>query len=300
MPLTIAETRVSGGGGYKQITPSYFATVGLTIVRGRGLTDADRKGSTPAIVVNQQFAEQILPGRQSDRIASAHPGDHSRRAGARSGDSLGDRRRRAERARRRARPITTTAGHVRVDRTGPGATDPASCCARRVDAAAITEPLRAAIRSIDPGQAVTNIRTISSMEDDYVAPDRLRTSLIAAFGAIALILAAVGIYGVMAYSVEQRTHEIGIRAALGAGSGALVGLVMRQAAVLAVVGVALGVGAALASGRVLSSLLFGVTPRDAVSITAAAVTLGVTALFAAWIPARRAAAVDPIRALKVE
>jgi ABC-type antimicrobial peptide transport system permease subunit len=138
------------------------------------------------------------------------------------------------------------------------------------------------------------------MEDEFVAPNRLRTSLIGAFGAIALLLAAIGIYGVMAYSVEQRTQEIGIRAALGASRGALVGLVMRQATVLAAAGVLLGVAAALASGRVLSSLLFGVTPRDAASMIAAAVTLGATALVAAWIPARRAAGIDPIRALRTE
>ena len=298
MPLTIAETRANGGGGYKQITPSYFATIGLAIVRGRGLTDADRKGSTPAIVVNQRFAEQYFPG--GNPIGS-HLLIQEIIPGARAlgpeipweivgvvqnehAGGLGDQER----------------GGMYVSTEQGPAYGPSIVLLTAIDASAIAEPLRAAIRSLDPGQAVTNIRTISSMQDDYVAPDRLRTSLIAAFGAIALILAAVGIYGVMAYSVEQRTHEIGIRAALGAGSGALVGLVMRQAAVLAVVGVAIGVGAALASGRVLSSLLFGVTPRDAVSITAAAVTLGITALFAAWIPARRAAAVDPIKALRTE
>jgi ABC-type antimicrobial peptide transport system permease subunit len=169
-----------------------------------------------------------------------------------------------------------------------------------IDASAIGEPLRGAIRSVDADQVVTTPRTISSLEDDYVAPNRLRTSLIAAFGAIALLLAAGGIYGVMAYSVEQRTQEIGIRAALGASRGALVGLVMSQAAALAAAGIAVGIAASLASGRVLASFLFGVTPRDAVSMTIAAVTLGVTALVAAWIPARRAAAVDPIRALRTE
>jgi putative ABC transport system permease protein len=298
MPLTIAETRAAGGGGFKEITPSYFATIGLAIRRGRGLTDADRKGSPPAIVVNQQFADEYFPGGNPigshlliQEIIPGQPAlgpeipweivgvvenEHSRGLGDHDG-----------------------AGMYVSTEQGP-AYGPSVVLRTAVDAAAIAEPLRAAIRSIDPGQAVTNIRTISSMENDYVAPNRLRTSLVAAFGAIALILAAVGIYGVMAYSVEQRTHELGIRAALGAGSGALVELVMRQAALLTVIGIAVGVGAALASGRVLSSLLFGVTPRDAVSIVAAAVTLGLTALFAAWIPARRAAAVDPIRALRTE
>jgi putative ABC transport system permease protein len=298
MPLTIAESRKTGGAGFKEITPSYFATVGLAIVRGRGLTGADRKGSPPAIVVNEQFAEQFFPGGDPIGvhllIQEIIPGqralgpeipwevvgvvqnEHAGGLGDHDGAGL----------------------YVSMEQ-GP-AYGPSVVLRTAVDAMAIAEPLRAAIKSIDPGQAVTNVRSVSSMEDDYVAPDRLRTSLIAAFGAIALLLAAVGIYGVMAYSVEQRTHEIGIRAALGAGRGALVGLVMRQATVLVGLGVALGIGAALAMGRILSSLLFGVTPRDPVTLIAAAVTLALTALAAAWVPARRAAAVDPIRALRVE
>jgi putative ABC transport system permease protein len=298
MPLTIAETRKDGGAGYKQITPSYFSTIGLTIVRGRGLNDGDRKGSTPAIVVNQQFADQFFPGSDPlgkhlliQEIIPGQPAlgpeipweivgvvsnEHAGGLGEHDGAGM----------------------YVSIEqgvRYGPSVV-----LRTAVDASAIAEPLRAAIRSIDPDQVVSNPRTISSMEDEFVAPNRLRTSLIGAFGAIALVLAAIGIYGVMAYSVEQRTQEIGIRAALGASRGALVGLVMRQATVLAAAGVLLGVAAALASGRVLSSLLFGVTPRDAASMIAAAVTLGATALVAAWIPARRAAGIDPIRALRTE
>jgi putative ABC transport system permease protein len=299
MPFTIAETKKEGGGaGYKQITPSYFATIGLTIVRGRGLNDGDRKGTTPAIVVNQQFADQFFPGADPlgkhlliQEIIPGQPAlgpdipweivgvvsnEHAGGLGDRDGAGM----------------------YVSIEqgvRYGPSVV-----LRTAVDASAIAGPLRAAIRSVDPDQVVSPPRTIASLEDEYVAPNRLRTSLIAAFGAIALLLAAVGIYGVMSYSVEQRTHEIGIRAALGAGRGALVALVMRQATALATIGVALGTAAALASSRVLASLLFGVSPRDALTMTIAALTLGVTALVAAWIPARRAAAVDPIRALRTE
>jgi putative ABC transport system permease protein len=298
MPLTIAETRREGGAGYKQVTPSYFSTIGLTIVRGRGLTDTDRKGTPPAIVVNQQFAEQFFPGADPigkhlliQEIIAGQPAlgpdipweivgvvtnEHAGGLGDHDGAGM----------------------YVSIEqgvRYGPSVV-----LRTAVEASAIAEPLRAAIRGIDLDQVVTPPRTISSLEDDYVAPSRLRTSLIAAFGVIALLLAAIGIYGVIAYSVEQRTQEIGIRAALGAGRGALVSLVMRQAAMLTAIGVVLGVGASLASSRVLASLLFGVTPRDALTMTVAALTLGVTALLAGWIPARRAAGIDPIRALRVE
>jgi putative ABC transport system permease protein len=299
IPFTIAETRKEGGGaGYKQISPSYFATIGLTIRRGRGLNDGDRKGMTPAIVVNQQFADQFFPGSdplgQHLLIQEIIPGQPAlgpdipwEIVGVVSNEhagGLGDH---------------DGAGmYVSIEqgvRYGPSVV-----LRTAVDASAIAEPLRAAIRSIDPDQVVSPPRTISSLEDEYVAPNRLRTSLIAAFGAIALLLAGVGIYGVMSYSVEQRTPEIGIRAALGAGRPALVGMVMKQAAMLSAIGVALGTGAALASSRVLASLLFGVTPRDTLTMAVAAVTLATTALVAAWLPARRAAAIDPIRALRTE
>ena len=104
----------------------------------------------------------------------------------------------------------------------------------------------------------------------------------------------------MSYSVEQRTAEIGIRAALGASGGSLVGLIMRQATVITAAGLAIGLAAAVAAGNVLASLLFGVTPRDPLTLAAAPVALGLTALVAAWLPARRAASIDPIRALRTE
>jgi len=298
MPLTIAETRKEGGAGYKQITPSYFSTIGLTILRGRGLTDADRKGTTPAIVVNQQFAEAFFPGSNPigahlliQEIIPGQPAlgpdipwqivgvvSNEHAVGLEHNNSAGM--------------------YVSMEQSPRYGTSVVLRTA--VDASAIAEPLRAAIRSLDREQVISEPRTVASMQNDFVAPDRLRTSLIAAFGAIALLLAAVGIYGVMAYSVEQRTREIGIRAALGAGRGALVGLVMQQAAILAAIGVGLGLAGALVTTKWMASLLFGIKPRDPASLAAAVGILAGTALLAAWIPARRAAAVDPIRALRSE
>jgi putative ABC transport system permease protein len=167
--------------------------------------------------------------------------------------------------------------------------------------AAITAAsLKAAIQEIDPNQPLTNVRTIEEIKSESVATDRLRTWLIVLFGSIACLLASIGIYGVISYSVAQRTHEIGVRAALGASRGRLLGLVMRRASLLTAIGLVLGLGTAIASGRLLETLLFGVSARDAVSLTVAAILLGAVAMFAAWIPARRAAAVDPLVALRVE
>ena len=153
---------------------------------------------------------------------------------------------------------------------------------------------------MDPNQAVSEVATISEAAAAFVAPDRLRTALIAAFAGIALLLAAVGIFGVMSYTVAQRTREIGIRAALGASRARLLRQVIGQAALLAAIGVVIGTGAALAAGRFLSSLLVGVTPQDVPTLAAAALVLAVTAIVSAWIPARRAARVDPVTALRAE
>jgi putative ABC transport system permease protein len=144
------------------------------------------------------------------------------------------------------------------------------------------------------------VRTIQDIRDDSLAADRLRTWLVAAFSGIALLLAGIGIFGVIAYSVAQRTHEIGLRAALGASRGRLMSLVMRHAAILTFAGLALGIAGAIGGTRFMSSLLFGVQPNDIVSMAVAALLLAVVALLAAWIPARRAARVDPLVALRAE
>jgi putative ABC transport system permease protein len=160
--------------------------------------------------------------------------------------------------------------------------------------------LKTAVHEVDPDLPLAQVRTADQIRHASVAPDRLRTWLVGVFSALALILAAVGVYGVIAYSVAQQTHEIGVRAALGATRRSLVAQVMRRAAMLTLAGLMLGLLAALAVGGVLRSLLFGISPWDAISLAGAASTLGVVALFAAWAPARRAASIDPIEALRVE
>jgi len=169
-----------------------------------------------------------------------------------------------------------------------------------MDPAGLAPALRAAIKDVDATQPVTDVRTIADIKDEYLSGDRMRTWLLAVFSSLALLLAAVGIYGVISYSVAQRTQEIGIRTALGATQSRIVALVLRQASLLIGIGLAIGIGAALALTRLMSSLLFRVAPRDPLSLALAAALLAVAGLYAAYSPARRAAAVDPIRALRVD
>ena len=160
--------------------------------------------------------------------------------------------------------------------------------------------LKAAIQEIDPHQSLSEVRTLADIKHESVAPDRLRTWLIVCFGGIAALLAGIGVYGVISYSVAQRTHEIGLRAALGASRTRLMAGVMTRASLLTALGLIGGIGGAIASTRWLEALLFGIAPRDAISLAAACAILGTIALCAAWIPARRAARVDPLVALRVE
>jgi ABC-type antimicrobial peptide transport system permease subunit len=154
---------------------------------------------------------------------------------------------------------------------------------------------------VDRSIAVSDMRTMPQVVSEYVSPWRLLTALLGIFAALALVVAGIGVYGVMAYAVRQRTHEIGIRMALGAGRGEVVGLVVRHAMRLALWGATLGVLGALGVARVLASLmLYGVSPTDPAVIGGVAALLAIVALLASWLPARRATAVDPMIALRSE
>ncbi|HEU4630091.1 MAG TPA: FtsX-like permease family protein, partial [Gemmatimonadaceae bacterium] len=157
-----------------------------------------------------------------------------------------------------------------------------------------------AVLAVDPALKLRDVWTVEAAIDERLAGPRFTMTLLAGFAALALVLAAVGLYGVIAYAVAQRTREIGVRIALGARPQRVVAQVIRQAAVLAGIGIVLGLAGAVAATRVLRSLLYGVTPLDAPTFAAAAVLLTVTALLAAYAPARRAARVDPVTALRAE
>jgi putative ABC transport system permease protein len=170
----------------------------------------------------------------------------------------------------------------------------------RTDAAQLVEPSRALLAELDPDLPMFRVRTMEQLEANAVAQPRLYLFLIGLFAATAVLLAALGIYGVLMHAVAQRTREIGIRLALGARRNEVVGLVVRQAAALAVSGLGLGLVLAFAASRFIERLLFGITPRDSVTYVAVAAGLFVIALVASYLPARRASRIDPIRALRYE
>ena len=261
MPLRIpnikaGQSATEGGGGVKMVSPSYFATIGLPLLRGRGLADSDTASSTPVIVINQAFAnqyfegvdpigrhviiERILPGRRE--LGEEVPWEVVGIVGNERVGSL---------AARDSRGLYVTL--AQSPQFSPRVIVRTSGAATSVVAA-----LKAAALEVDPSQPLTELRTVQDIRDESLGADRLRTWLVAAFSGIALLLAGIGIFGVIAYSVAQRTHEIGLRAALGASRSRVMSLVIKHAIVLTVSGLALGIAGAVAGTRFMASLLFGV------------------------------------------
>jgi putative ABC transport system permease protein len=169
-----------------------------------------------------------------------------------------------------------------------------------IDPGIVTKSIQRAIWAVNKNQAVNDIKTLETIKSESLGGNRLRTALLGSFAGLAMLLAAIGIYGVISYSVAQRTHEMGVRAALGATNWDQLRLVLGSAMSLAGVGLGIGILGSLAFTRVLASLLFGVSPRDPVTLAIVAAVLAAVAFVACYVPARRATRVDPVVALRYE
>jgi putative ABC transport system permease protein len=164
----------------------------------------------------------------------------------------------------------------------------------------LANPIRSAVQEIEPNLSLFRVRTLAAQVDESIGQERLMTTLASLFGLLALLLTCAGLYGVLSYSVSQRTSEIGIRLALGAQTGNVLRLILKQGMGLALLGTVIGIGASFALTRLLTNLLFGVNATDPLTFAGVSVLLSVIALLACWIPARRATMVDPLVALRSE
>ena len=277
---------------YSSATPRYFEVMGIRLLRGRTFGDQDEATGAPVAIVTESIARLSWPGQDPVGKRLHLGGPQAKNPWLTVVGVVDDMRtRRVEEDPRPTiyRPLKQRSGlslSLALKTSG--------------DPKLLGAALAAQVRAVDPDLPTFGAKTMEDMVATATASRRFSTQLLAAFAVLALGLAAVGIYGVMAFVVGQRTREIGIRIALGAHPGSVVRLVLRQALMLAACGVAAGAVAALLATRVLSGLLFQVRASDPLTYTLIAALLGGTAAVAAWRPARRAAAVDPITALRAD
>jgi predicted permease len=276
------------------VSPGYFSTMGIPLLAGREFNDRDRSGAPRVALVNDVFARYYF--RSESPI------------GRRFGFGREDKE---QKGLIEIVGVVRSSRYRKVDETTPRVVytalaqdDNPSMLVVYVRTAAdpgnVFPAIRREVRSMDPSLPITAMRTMEEQVNENLSAQRLIATLSAFFGTLATLLAAVGLYGVMAYSVTRRTREIGIRVALGAGRRSLLGLVMREVALLTASGVAIAVPVALALTRFVRAQLFGVLPSDPLSMAAAALVLILVALLAGYIPAQRATHVNPISALRYE
>ena len=275
------------------VNESYFTTLGVPLVRGRFFEARDKRGAPGVVIINETLAKRYF-------------GD---------GDPVGKRLKDGgpERPDNPWMTIVGVVGDVPYDGLD-AAPEPAFYLPFRqnrssgqyvvvrttVDPQSIGQAVRSVVAALDPELPISNLKTMDTMIAESVGPPKFRTVLVAVFATVGLLLAAIGIYGVMAYAVTERTHELGVRVALGAARGDVLRIVLVEAAALSGIGVGLGVVGALATTRLMSTLLFGVTATDAETFAAISAFLVATALLASYVPARRATRVDPMTALRAD
>jgi predicted permease len=275
---------------YRTATPGYFRTLQIPILNGRTFADTDTATAPPVVIIDEQLARKVLPGV----------------------DPIG-RRIRVDIPNEPWMTIVGVAGHVRHDRLDEDvrpqvywnfrqrAQDRMALAVRtRGEPDAVASSIAGVIRSVDPDQPIYDARTLEAVVDRSLGSRRLQTMMLGAFAGIALLLAAIGVYGVIAYTVGQRAREFGIRLALGASRLEILAIVMVRSAALFGVGAVIGLVLATASRRFLERLLYGIPAFDLASIGLAGAVLFLIAVLACCVPAWRATHVDPTISLRAE
>ena len=279
--------------GFQVASPGYFESLGIPVLRGRAFTDGDRPGSPPVMVVSEAFASRFFPGEDpiGRRIGDGRPGEDGFQWSTIVG-VVGDT------------PQSGLGSQPRVEAYKPLAQSPVPWITlvlkTSIPPASLVGPLRRAVADVSPTQPVERVHTMAEILHESLSQERMHALLLGVFAALALLLAAVGLYGVMAFSVVSRSREIGIRIAVGAAPGDVVRLVLAYAGRLVAVGVAAGCAGGLVAGRLLRSFLFRVPALDLPSFAAAAATLSLVALLASLLPVRRALNTDPLTSLRSE
>lgn len=286
------------GGFFKIVTPSYFHALGMTLLKGRALSDRDAKGAPPSMVINTRLAARYFKDKNpiGERILIQEIVPGKTELGPEIGwEVVGVV---ADEKVSGLNDETSAGAYVSNDQSpyyGLNLVVRAS-----LDPLTLQKSVTQAIHGVNKNQAVTDIRTLEQIKSNTLIGNRLQAGLLLTFAAIALLLAAIGIYGVMSYSVAQRSHELGIRAALGASTGSLQKLVFSRAIVLTAIGLMIGITGSLALTRLMEAILYGVGSRDPLTMALVGVILAAVAMFACYAPARRATKVDPMVALRSE
>lgn len=282
---------------FQSISPDYFKTFGIHLLQGRSFTEQDTASSVRVAMVNQEFANRYLKGmdplQQRISIEQVIPG--LQRVGAAVEWQIVG--------------IFHTVMYGNFRDAGPEVDVPfAQSLSPNVtigvrtaeDPGAMTKTIAAAVHSVDPQIALARPRTMDQVKAESLSEDRYTMVLFASFAAAALLLASVGIYGLMAYAVSQRTQEIGLRLALGSGRHRVIWLILKEASLLAAIGLGIGLAGAVLVGRTMRTTLYGIGAMDLSVILSVAVILFLTALFSSYLPARRAASIDPMQALRTD
>jgi len=303
MPFTIAGKPFANpsdrpGAGFQMVTPGFFQTFAIQMAKGRAFTDQDTASSVRVAVVNETFVnrylkgvdpltqrilvEQLIPG-----VTKLGPPVEWQIVGVFRNIHNGGIR---------------SDGFPEIDVPFAQSPWPQTSMAVRTtgDPAEMSKSIAAAVHSVDPELALASVKTMDQIVSESLVGDRFLTALYVSFASVALVLAAIGIYGVMAFAVSQRTHEIGLRMALGASQDHVLGLILKEGVILAAIGLGVGLVGACFVGRAMRGLLYGVGTIDVAAFAAVAITLFVAALLACYVPANRAAKVDPMVALRYE